>query len=453
MILKFNRILLATLLLLTILTIGAVSAADSDDSSYLSSGDDNILADDDVEDDGDWEDENDDNGEDDGEDEGDDDLEQDLYVSSDVDAENVHYNAGNTVIAYLKDLPQTATGTFSIYDGMFLLAQKPVVNGKANFTLSEIINQIAVNNIVVGDHYFYARYDDGKNIYGNTFHVILIDYKITSLSNNIHLGENAVFKVTLPSNVNGYVDVYEDDEIIKSCEVRNGDCSIVLSGLTLGTHEFGIEFDNNEGVYINDFVVVVVSPKKIATVANAYIGADNFFTVTLPTNANGLLSVQIKDTSTKKTKWIEVKYTNGKAVIPASKLAVGSYQIIDFCIEDKKYGDFYFSDMPTYTDKAVYASFKVRFPTFTLNKITTLKRSKTSVTLTASLKASGKTYNAKAITFKFGSKTYSVKTNKNGVAKVTILGKNVYQKFKVGQKVKYSAKYSGKTITYTLQMT
>ena len=29
-------------------------------------------------------------------------------------------------------------------------------------------------------------YDDGKNIYGNTFHVILIDYKITALSNNIH---------------------------------------------------------------------------------------------------------------------------------------------------------------------------------------------------------------------------------------------------------------------------
>ena len=45
---KFNKILMATLLILAILTIGAVNASDNPDSLYQSNGDVNILADDDY---------------------------------------------------------------------------------------------------------------------------------------------------------------------------------------------------------------------------------------------------------------------------------------------------------------------------------------------------------------------------------------------------------------------
>ncbi len=350
----------------------------------------------------------------------------------------------------MKDLPSTATGTFYISEGDFSITQKAVVNGQASFKLSELIDYLPLS--LVGDHEFTAVYDDGENIYAKSIQVAFVDYKISPQEDAISLGETEVFKVTLPSNVNGYIHVYEDDEEVASSEVVNGIATITLTGLSLGFHEFGFEFNSND-YYLDDYATVVVSPKKITTVTNAYIGADNFFTVTLPGDAKGLLSVEVKNLKTGKRTWIEAKYTNGKAVIPASKLGAGNYAIIDFCIEDKKYGDYYYPDLPTYREGAIYAKINVAYPKVTLNKITTLKRTKGSVTLKVTLgKVNGKYLSGKQITFKFNTKTYKVYTDKKGVAKVTV-GKSVYKNFSVGKKVTYQATYFKKTVKYTLKIT
>lgn len=441
---KFNKILMATLLILAILSIGAVSASDSDDSSYLSSSDDNIIDDDDW-DDEEWED--DDDWEDDDGEDWEDDEDEDLYVFSDVDVGNIYYTEGNTVIAYLKDLPSNATGTFSIIEGGFTIATKTVVNGNANFTLSELDFCYSI----IGDHDLYAKYDDGDDIYGKSIYITVVDYKLIPPSENVYLGDEAVFTFLMPNNYNGCIEFFEDEDLIGNATVVNGVGKIVLSGLKLGTHYIDYSYDG-EGYPFNDFFEIVVAPKKIATVSKAYIGADNFFTVTLPSDARGLLSVELRNIKTHNTIDIEdLKYTNGKAVIPASMLPVGTYEITNFFIEDKKYGDYSFVDLPSYVEDDVFAKVNVVYPPITFNKIKSLKKTTKSVTLKVTVgKGTGKNFKNNRVTFKFNTKTYTRTLNNNGVAKVTISNK-VFKNFKNGKTVNYQVKYFKKTIKYSIR--
>lgn len=79
----------------------------------------------------------------------------------------------------------------------------------------------------------------------------------------------------------------------------------------------------------------------------------------------------------------------------------------------------------------------------TLKKVT-VKKSAKKLVLTAKLTKGKTLIKGKKIAFKFKGKTYKAKTNKKGIAKVTIK-KSVLKKLKVGKKVKYQAKY-GKLI-------
>jgi hypothetical protein len=73
-------------------------------------------------------------------------------------------------------------------------------------------------------------------------------------------------------------------------------------------------------------------------------------------------------------------------------------------------------------------------------KKVTVKKTAKKFALKATLKINGKAVKGKTITFKFNGKTYKVKTNKKGIAKVTIK-KSVLKKLKVGKTVKYQATY------------
>ena len=55
--------------------------------------------------------------------------------------------------------------------------------------------------------------------------------------------------------------------------------------------------------------------------------------------------------------------------------------------------------------------------------------------------SSGKAIKGKKIVFKFKGKKYSAKTNKKGIAKVTIKKKSVLKKLKKGKKYKFTAAY------------
>ncbi len=84
------------------------------------------------------------------------------------------------------------------------------------------------------------------------------------------------------------------------------------------------------------------------------------------------------------------------------------------------------------------------------NKVTVKKTAK-KFALKATLKINGKAVKGKKITFKFKGKTYTAKTNKKGVAKVTIK-KDVIKKLKKGKKYTVKISYLKNTIKTTVKV-
>lgn len=86
------------------------------------------------------------------------------------------------------------------------------------------------------------------------------------------------------------------------------------------------------------------------------------------------------------------------------------------------------------TSKCTFIYYKI-----TLKKAA-VKKSAKKLVLKATLKKANKAVKGQKVTFKFKGKTYKAKTNKKGIAKVTVK-KSVLKKLKVGKKVTYTATY------------
>ena len=80
----------------------------------------------------------------------------------------------------------------------------------------------------------------------------------------------------------------------------------------------------------------------------------------------------------------------------------------------------------------------------TLEKVN-VKKSASKLKITANLKINGKAAKYKEVTFKFNKKTFKVKTNKKGIATVSIAKKH-FKNLKIGKKVSYLVSYD-KVIT------
>jgi hypothetical protein len=103
----------------------------------------------------------------------------------------------------------------------------------------------------------------------------------------------------------------------------------------------------------------------------------------------------------------------------------------------------------TYNGKTLKNTIKVK-QVLKLKKVK-VKRSAKKLVLTATLKHGKKPIKGKKLTFKFKGKKYRAKTNKKGVAKVTIKSK-ILKKLKVGKKITYQATYSKDTVKKTAKV-
>jgi len=109
----------------------------------------------------------------------------------------------------------------------------------------------------------------------------------------------------------------------------------------------------------------------------------------------------------------------------------------------------------TYTVTAEYKGIKVtnkvKVKQILVLKKVKVKKSAKKLVLKATLKEGKKALKNKKVTFKFKGKKYKAKTNKKGIAKVTIK-KSVLKKLKVGKKITYQVTYLKDTVKRSIKV-
>ena len=166
-------------------------------------------------------------------------------------------------------------------------------------------------------------------------------------------------------------------------------------------------------------------------------------TVKLPTDASGTITLDIAG------KKYNFPVVNGVANVKLPDLANGNYGYIITYSGDTNYASFTKTGSVTVKKQTIPTKPVVK-TTITL-KTVKVKKSAKKLILQATLKQGKKALSGKKVTFKFNGKTYKAKTNKKGIAKVTIK-KNVLKKLKVGKKVTYQAGYGKVTAKKTAKI-
>ena len=241
-------------------------------------------------------------------------------------------------------------------------------------------------------------------------------------------GKEYTFYFEVPSKYSGNleVDVPGYSESFET-KVVNGKASVKFIAQESGYINWSFEDISSGDVY----VTVGLNPNMAVSV-DSKAGQNPVFKVNVANNAGGAIIVSINGkeyTSSYFTK-------SGSLTIPGLK--DGTYKAtVTYS------GDFEYCSVTkevTFTKTSKKAADKI---SLTLKKVK-VKKSAKKLVLKATLKINGKAAKGKAIKFKFNKKNFKAKTNKKGVAKVTVK-KKFLKKLKVGKKVKIQARY-GKNI-------
>ena len=223
-----------------------------------------------------------------------------------------------------------------------------------------------------------------------------------------------------------------------------------LEALADGVHSIRAYIDTNDGIKdlaIGNIMVDLkenIDPALNVTVSDIEEGNAVNILITTNDTFTGEVKVQVAD------KNYSVSIIKGKGNISITGLKANTYTATAFFAYNGIFNDSTKTATFKVTSKPVTPVKKVTVIKLTLKKVK-IKRSAKKLILQATLKINGKVAKGKRIVFKFKGKTYKAKTNKKGVAKVTIK-KKVLKKLKAGKKVTYTAKYSTKTVKKTVKV-
>ena len=439
---KIKKMMLITLLLLTILTIGAVSASDDisddnltvpdDESSIEEAPSDDVIAD-----------SNDD-------------------VIADGSDELLGDEEGN-----LKLLIQNTAPRWGSDANLAAIANYGNQNVTGKLTLKADGKTFAEKTITLPprsvDFITASEFKDlpiGKFLLNVSFATnglrTLSDQEPVEVMPNVdymsHLASNQdhYLKIQAPASFSGIAYVYVYDEVndkegdLVTQSTFSGETYILMPKLQKGQYSYIVKFKSatynpTRGIII-DLNVIDNNPNITVTATPLELIVGNPITVT----ASGSLGVFALYVDFKLKEYNE-SATSFKSIL--SNLPVGKHIVqIAHYTNDGGNLDFIKTFSVTVKNKpAPKTTIKL-----TLKKVK-VKKSAKKLVISATLKINGKVAKGKKLKFKFNKKSYTAKTNKKGVAKITIR-KKFLKKLKVGKKVKYQVTYSKKTVKRSVKV-
>ena len=272
-------------------------------------------------------------------------------------------------------------------------------------------------------------------------------------SNTIEPGEDAVISVSCPVSGCGLFVLIDSNSppMYEPTMLNDTTFTQHIPNLSLGEHKIKIIILSEDGpAYSNTFMVTVKekttptpspTPTPTPTVP-AKIVAKNYSAY----YNKGTYSVTVYGTDGKVAKGVTVVFKiNGKKVktVKTNSKGVAKFKI------PIKYAPKTYKVSATALGKTVTKKLVVK-QVLKLKKVT-VKRSAKKLVITATLKEGKKALKGKKITFIFKGKKYTKKTNKKGIAKLTIKSK-VLKKLKKGKKITYKATYLKDTVKRTVRV-
>ena len=356
-------------------------------------------------------------------------------VIYDLELENDEFGYGDEAVVNIT-FPEKVNGNLGvIVDNDYSSPiSTSVINGSAVFNLP--------SSLAPGEHTLALTFQGETHIETNV--TITVVPKITSLD-DLTTGDNTI-SLSLPSDATGNLTIRVDDEDPVIVPVVNGTASYDLNNLSAGEHEIYVAYEGNYPEF-SDYKTVDVAkatPKSTINVPSS-ITAGKAVTVpiNLPSDATGVVLIDVDG------KKYYADIVKGVANVAIPSLTAGDKKLTYKYLGDDKYAPITGSATLKVTNPPAPTP-KKEVVKLTLKKVN-VKKSAKKLVITATLKINGKAVKGKKITFKFNKKTYTAKTNKKGVAKITVK-KAVLKKLKVGKKVTYTAKYSKTTVKKSVKV-
>lgn len=343
---------------------------------------------------------------------------------------NVEFNEDNSVLI---QLPSNAKGNLLVKVDGSEVGNVKLVNGYASVSLNEFKKIDHIYNII-------AEYT-GDDYDVTSIHEFFSVSPHIDVESEMIIGHQYPLTFTLPNSYSGTLTLNEGSENQITAQVVNGKASINFLAKK-DMDEIIINYMDNSGYTYDGSKSIFVGPdpNMVATVESK-VGQDPVFKVNVADDAGGAISVMING------KEYTGSYFTKSGSLTFPGLSDGTYTAVVTYSGDYKYPSV--SKTLTFTKSSKKVSKKTKI-SLKLAKVK-VKKSAKKLVLKATLKINGKAVKGKKITFKFNKKTYRAKTNKNGVAKVTIK-KTILKKLKVGKKVKYQASYGKTTVKKTVKV-
>ena len=231
--------------------------------------------------------------------------------------------------------------------------------------------------------------------------------------------------LTITSNADGIYS-YTINNIKGNISVSNGTANIIISNLAIDEYSAIITFYGNEN-YTNASIIekfkIIAPIQSNENINMFYLDGTTYSVIIYGTDCKVISGSTVTFTINKKTYNIQTNST-GYAVLPLNikTLVPGTYSIT-----------------VTYNSYSVVNTVKVK-QIITAKKTTKVK--KTASTLKIKITLKGKSVlKQKTMKVKFKGKTYTIKTNKKGVAYFK-LSKKVIKKLKKGKTYSYKISYN-----------